>query len=218
MLYILLRLYHGKSSLDPCCGAFQEARESSQITALSSTHNPSFVTIEARTEAGGEDTVRVKPEGMKAASVAVLVFHEQGQWWTLIIQRPSWMREHPAELAFPGGKRDAADKTLWETAQRETQEEVGISLCTSQCLGCLEPVVIAPTGYWIWPWLVGVPARIEPHPNSHEVVQALWIRLENLWRASERGAWGMMYPTDVGVIWGASARIIGQLCPDDNDT
>jgi 8-oxo-dGTP pyrophosphatase MutT (NUDIX family) len=157
--------------------------------------------------------VWVKPEGLKAASVAVLIVRDQWQWWTLIIRRPSWMREHPAQFGFPGGKREPADKTLWETAQRETAEEVGISLKVSQCLGCLEPVVIPVTGYWIWPWLVGLSARTEPDLNSGEVAEARWIRLEELWTVSRTGPLGIMYPTEFGTIWGASARIIGQLRP-----
>ncbi len=155
----------------------------------------------------------VKPNQLKAASVAVLLAQEMGQYWTLIIQRPSWMREHPAQFAFPGGKKDLADKTLWNTAQRETEEEVGISITVSQCMGCLEPVVIPPTGYWIWPWVVGIGSKTKPHLNSREVVEARWLPLESLWMVSRTGQLGVIYPTEFGTIWGASARIISQLRP-----
>jgi len=42
----------------------------------------------------------------------------------LLLQRKSNMRNHPGQIAFPGGAMDAADRSLMDTALRETYEEV----------------------------------------------------------------------------------------------
>ncbi|MBI2520107.1 MAG: CoA pyrophosphatase [Bdellovibrio sp.] len=41
-------------------------------------------------------------------------------------------------MAFPGGRRDKEDKTIAETAVRETLEEIGIQLREHEALGTLE--------------------------------------------------------------------------------
>ena len=154
-----------------------------------------------------------QPKGFRPASVAVLLTYDGGQWWTLIIRRPAWMREHPAQLGFPGGKQDPGDRTLWVTAKRETAEEVGVAIAHSQCIGCLEPVAIAVTRYWVWPWLVGLSRKLTPDPNPREVEEAYWVSLSAVWEASRTGPHGFCYQGDFGTIWGASARIIQQLQP-----
>ncbi|WP_053961099.1 NUDIX hydrolase [Sulfobacillus thermosulfidooxidans] len=153
------------------------------------------------------------PLGFKAASVSVLVAYDQDDWWMLFIKRPSWMKEHPLEMGFPGGKREAGDESLWETAMRETEEEVGILLTATQCLGCLTPVVVKASKYWIWPWLVATSHKVALTPNPQEVTEAVWISWRDLRAGCYKGPYGIAYRSDIGTIWGATARIIQQLLP-----
>ena len=44
----------------------------------------------------------------------------------LVTQRPSHMKIHPGECAFPGGKWESGDDNMLATATREMEEEVGI--------------------------------------------------------------------------------------------
>ena len=37
------------------------------------------------------------------------------------------LKNHPGQIAFPGGKKDQIDSSPIETALRETQEEVGLN-------------------------------------------------------------------------------------------
>ena len=59
--------------------------------------------------------------------------------------RPSKSRVHAGEIAFPGGKKEEEDKNLIETAIREMEEEIGVSVPTENILGALSPIYIPPS-------------------------------------------------------------------------
>lgn len=56
----------------------------------------------------------------------------------LYVLRSKHLPTHAGEVAFPGGKREAGDKTLWDTALRESREEVDLDSSQLQLLGQLD--------------------------------------------------------------------------------
>lgn len=48
------------------------------------------------------------------------------------------MRTHAGEVAYPGGKQDSEDMTLWDTAIREAWEEIELKPTAVKCLGRLD--------------------------------------------------------------------------------
>ena len=75
---------------------------------------------------------------------------------------------HPGEVAFPGGKREHADRTTWATAQREAMEEVGLPGEMVVPLGELEPLVTR-TGFEVHPCIARVPPDfnlVPPAPGA----------------------------------------------------
>ena len=44
----------------------------------------------------------------------------------ILTQRPSWLRSHAGQVAFPGGKIDADDADAIAAALREAQEEIAL--------------------------------------------------------------------------------------------
>lgn len=84
-------------------------------------------------------------------------------------------------MAFPGGKREASDTSLFDTAVRETQEEVGLDLARHARLVTRLPSVPALTrstrgGMLVTPFIF---ALDDPeHPAfvlSSEVAEAYWV-------------------------------------------
>lgn len=59
----------------------------------------------------------------------------------LFTRRSFDLRYHPGQISFPGGSVDVADKTIADTALRETFEEVGISSRYVEVLGTFESIV-----------------------------------------------------------------------------
>ena len=59
----------------------------------------------------------------------------------ILTKRAAHMRRHAGEVAFPGGKRDAADSSLMETALRESEEEIGLPRQCVEVIGELAPML-----------------------------------------------------------------------------
>jgi len=78
--------------------------------------------------------------GLTPAAVTVPVFLKNGEWMILLTRRTQGVRHHKGEISFPGGARDDGDVSLWETALRETGEEVGIQRDALSFLGELDDV------------------------------------------------------------------------------
>lgn len=71
------------------------------------------------------------------AAVLLALQAVDGQLQVLLTRRADHLPTHAGEVAFPGGKREAQDETLWHTALREAHEEVGITSSQVSLLGAL---------------------------------------------------------------------------------
>lgn len=137
----------------------------------------------------------------------------------LLIKRPATMTYHAGQIAFPGGSYESLrDASLSDTARRETQEEVGIVVLPSQCLGFLRSVYIPVSGFTILPVVARLP-KPEPPVLSSEVVQAEWVpirTLRHVRRSGSRRIQGVVvhwpeFPLPLGLLWGATARVVDDL-------
>lgn len=91
-------------------------------------------------------------------------------------------------LAFPGGKNERTDKSPLETALRETQEEVGISLYRAQLVGQLNDIQARRGAYllpfFIRPFVFYIGDTLpETHLDSTEVSEFFWVPLTELTRS-----------------------------------
>lgn len=145
----------------------------------------------------------------------VILAHEP-ELAVLLIERPHTLHHHPGQLALPGGSFDpAVDQSLWHTAQRETQEEVGIAIHEADRLGYLDPVYIPVTGYTIAPIVAEIRERPIVYPQVSEVADYAWVPLAELRRVRRVGRVGLYimpeFPLEFGRLWGATARVMDSL-------
>lgn len=101
-----------------------------------------------------------------AVLIAITEREEPGM---LLLHRPSHMRAHPGQVAFPGGKIDPGETPV-EAALRETHEELGIPAEKVHVIGTGD-IFRTHSGYEITPVLATVPADLEIIPNPTEVAQ-----------------------------------------------
>src|SRR5512143_869667 len=66
------------------------------------------------------------PAGARRAGVLVPLFVRQGQLWIVFTRRTESVEHHRGQISFPGGAEEPADRTLFHTALRETEEELGV--------------------------------------------------------------------------------------------
>ncbi|MFO1191971.1 MAG: CoA pyrophosphatase [Rhodoferax sp.] len=112
------------------------------------------------------------------ASVLIpVVVHERPT--ILLTQRTTHLSSHSGQIAFPGGKQDAADADLVATALREAQEEVGLDPARVRVIGRL-PEYRTGSGFLITPVVSLVRPGFELVPNPFEVEEAFEVPLDFL--------------------------------------
>ena len=64
--------------------------------------------------------------GNPQAAVLLPFFVKNSETHLVFIKRTEHLRKHSGQISFPGGKIDKEDDDIFDTALRETQEEIGI--------------------------------------------------------------------------------------------
>jgi 8-oxo-dGTP pyrophosphatase MutT (NUDIX family) len=160
----------------------------------------------------------------RAAAALVLLFAGvDGEARVVLIERTDDRGAHARQVACPGGSVEPGDRDAVETALREAAEEVGLDVVAAgvEVLGRLERIHVAASGFTIDP-VVAVAARSPSlTPNPVEVAAILTpplatflpgaaiVEVEDVVRGWPLRYGG--YPVDGRVVWGATARIRGQL-------
>jgi 8-oxo-dGTP pyrophosphatase MutT (NUDIX family) len=90
-----------------------------------------------------------------------------------LVLRGSHLTDHAGEIAFPGGKPEAADASLRATAGRELFEEVGVSEDELEWLGELSPCPVITGRYVIHPFVALLAEGAAPRVASGEIAEVL---------------------------------------------
>ena len=133
-------------------------------------------------------------------------------------ERRGDLRRHAGEVSFPGGRRDAGEE-LVETALREAEEEIGLARDNVEVAGALPPVGTFVTGYKVHPFVGLIEEGLRFEPNPEEVESVLVASIDDLVAGYGRRRLvrrGVPIKTDTylfgeALIWGATARILGEL-------
>ena len=137
----------------------------------------------------------------------------------VLTRRRADLRRHAGEISFPGGRQDAEDATLIDTALREAEEEIGLPREDVHVLGELPSTSTFATNYLIHPFVGQIAASRSWRLSPREVDAVLELPAaalrEGMTRTRLRRR-GLAFETDayiVGehVIWGATARIVAHL-------
>ena len=168
---------------------------------------------------------RLEPTGSaRPAAVLALLFPDpNGLARIILTERLTYDGHHSGEVSLPGGKAEPADAGPTETALREAAEEVGLDPDAAgvTILGRLDEVFIPVSDFKITP-VVAIAARAPRlAPNPAEVARILEPpvsaflpdapveiveRVIRDWPLRYGG-----YRIDGLHVWGATARILGQL-------
>jgi 8-oxo-dGTP pyrophosphatase MutT (NUDIX family) len=141
----------------------------------------------------------------------------------LLIRRVDRGGHHGGQIALPGGRAEAQDADSTATALREAAEEVGLDPVAAEVtiLGELERFWIPISDYRVTPVLAIASRRPDLTASADEVAEILWAPLSAFLPAAPieiveaevldfRIRYGA-YPIPDAQVWGATARILGQL-------
>jgi len=161
----------------------------------------------------------VVDSSLTPAGVTLLLYPKDGEYCILLNKRTDTVDDHKGEISFPGGRKDPEDKTLLDTALRETHEEMGISPDDVDVLGEIDDVPTN-TSYLISTFVGTIPYPYEFAPSEAEVAEVLEVPISALMdinsaRDEVRVRDGELvnsvsYSYDGHLIFGATARILSR--------
>ena len=164
---------------------------------------------------------RIVDASRTSAAVMVPIYYKQGQYYILLIKRTELVEKHKGEISFPGGARDEGDKTLLDTALRESAEEIGLMPDKVETLGELDDEVSVKTNYIITPFVALIPWPYQfkvDGEETEEIIEAPILVLQDKGYSHQEIRDGKtvtlyFYNYQGRVIWGATARILNKfLC------
>jgi 8-oxo-dGTP pyrophosphatase MutT (NUDIX family) len=163
--------------------------------------------------------IRAGVKATKPAAVLVPII-DRRQPTVLLTLRTADLASHAGQVAFPGGKIDAADESPVAAALREAREETGLAPALIEPIGYLD-LYLTFSGFRILPTV----ARINPDftlaLNSREVTETFEVPLEFLmtpanhqrktrdWNGMARDYYAI--PFENRYIWGITAGILRNL-------
>jgi len=164
---------------------------------------------------------RLEPRNLESgftreAAVLIPVFERGGEYHFLLTRRTDDVETHKGQISFPGGMREG-EEDLFQTALRETFEEVGIEPDRIDPLGRFHDY-ISITGFRVRPFAGYIRSPFTLNVQAREVAEVLAVPIRvfqdpSLLRVERDARIGR----DVNVyyysygdhqIWGLTARII----------
>ena len=171
------------------------------------------------------DRISLKDDIFTSSAVLFsIVPYKNKSFELILIHRTDRGTRHRGEISFPGGKFESqTDKSLLETALRETEEEIGVSRDKVEILGCLDDFPTM-TKYIITPFIAIIDKNQKLVKEEREVRRILkvpidfFIKKENF-KEQAVDIGGNKFPifyfnyidnksNDKYTIWGATAYMI----------
>ena len=156
--------------------------------------------------------------GARRASVVFILYRSGGRWQVPFVRRRADLRDHPGQVALPGGGVQESESP-WAAAEREVAEEIGVPAGRLVPLGAGEPIYAAVSNFSVVPFVAHLP---DPVPtfvhDAGELEGVLEIPLERIldeeaWQESA-DPWRFRYLAHgEGIVWGLTERIVAGLAP-----
>ncbi len=156
----------------------------------------------------------------KKAAVLIYCYPKKGKMYFSLIKRSDYNGVHSGQISLPGGKFDKNDRSLKETALRECNEELGISIDLNKNLFPLTPLYVPPSNFIVSPYLAYENSYPIFNPDSREVALHIEFSIKQLMKLKiEKKILRNEYLNDSSipyyiykghVIWGATAMILSE--------
>ncbi|WP_317128502.1 NUDIX hydrolase [Allotamlana fucoidanivorans] len=159
----------------------------------------------------------------KHAGVLALFYpNELQETQFVLILRKTYKGVHSAQVGFPGGKLEKQDKSLMETALRETYEEVGVPTDSVQIFKALSKVYIPPSNFYVYPFIgtsMHKPRFVKQEDEVEDIIEVdLDVFLDEKALIEKKIKTSYSAATNVPafllnghVVWGATAMMLSEI-------
>lgn len=154
------------------------------------------------------------------SAVLLPIYQKDGKCHIIFTKRTDHLTHHKGQISFPGGGRHDDDKSLLETALRESREEIGLKEADVRILGELDDAATVTSLYRIVPFVGLIPYPYDFKIDRFEVDEVFGLPLEDLLNNANRKEEDLVYGDKIirvftyelndRVIWGATAWILNQ--------
>lgn len=155
-----------------------------------------------------------------SSAVLIPLYKDRGVYHVVFIKRTETVREHKGQISFPGGAREKEDKSLLDTALRESWEEIGLDTGDVEIVGEMDDEITTTSNFIVTPYIGVMPWPYDFVKNTDEVDDILCIPIASLLEKECRRpdaetldgekVESCTYNYQGRIIWGATARILNK--------
>lgn len=155
------------------------------------------------------------------SAVLMLLYPENDTLHFCLTKRNERLKHHPGQISFPGGRCENYETNAWETALRETEEEIGVVAKSIEYIGKLSDVYVTVSRFNIHPYVGFVSERPLFKVNDHEVDAVITLPLPELFGSENHTSHTFLtsmgeiaapcYCIQDHYIWGATSMMLAEL-------
>ncbi|MEP1032019.1 CoA pyrophosphatase [Ekhidna sp.] len=158
----------------------------------------------------------------RKGGVLILLYEDSGIVRFPLIQRPNYEGIHSGQMALPGGRYEEEDQDQFQTALRESNEEIGVDQRKVEIIGSLSEFFVAASNYLVLPVIgkIDFKPKFVPEPREvHDVVTPPIRHLVDPVRLKEkeiivRNGFKLHCPyfdLEGRTVWGATAMMLSEM-------
>lgn len=157
----------------------------------------------------------------RRGAVLILLYEEKGEIKFPLIQRPVYDGVHSGQVALPGGKFESGDIDLFQTALRETEEEIGVSRNQIEIIGAMSEFMVSASNHLVLP-VIGVTSILPQFvPDQKEVDEVFSAEISSLIKSENikskiiqthhgHSLLAPYFDIQGRVVWGATAMMLSE--------
>jgi len=161
---------------------------------------------------------RVVPPGPLVRAAVLVPIIDRGEPALLFAKRTERVGHHKGQISFPGGVVRPEDPSLFDTALRECDEEIGLAPHAVEALGTLDDTETVATQFVITPFVGLIREPPAWRPDGEEIEKVIEVPLTALledgsfrvetWERAGGTRAVYFFDYEGETIWGATARIL----------
>jgi len=113
-------------------------------------------------------------------AVLILLYKKNGEIYFPLTQRHEYDGAHSGQISFPGGKVENTDRSVVQTALRETEEEIGVPQSSIKIIGRLTDLFIIASNFNVRPVIGFVDVAPNFLIDNREVAHVIEIPISQL--------------------------------------